>query len=336
MPSVSIALIKILKNYAERIGIDFTAVAGSAGVDLEIIGDSRARVSAGQFESMWRQVVDSGNDPNPGLNFGREMARLYPAGSVLFTMMINCATIGSALDAFVRYHRIMADAIQPQLRRKSDRIHLSWKTFRPGYSSHPVLSEALLCTYYSILVHLGQGRLHPVEVCFIHMAPKDTSAYRQVFKAPIRFGAAENELVIARESLDLEIHLADPELYKILEKHADRLADAIGKNNEWSNKVVRLISRMVLKGEKPDVDTVSKKIALSRRSLQAKLKSEGTTFRTCLEKVRKQVALDYLGRPDSTICDVAFLLGYSEQSAFNHAFKRWTGKTPKAYCRALL
>ena len=335
MSSVSVALIKILKNYAERIGIEFTAVAGSAGVDLEILGDNRARISANQFESMWRQVVDSGSDPNPGLSFGREMARHYPGGSILFTMMMNCATIGSALDAFVRYHRIMADAIQPQLYHQGDHIHLSWETFNPGYPSHPVLAEALLCTYFSILQHLSQDRLHPVEVCFTHAGPEDPSAYQQVFKAPIRFAAEANELVIAREALDIEIHLADQELYQILENHAARLADAIEKENEWSNKVVRSVSSMILKGMKPDIDTVSKKLALSRRSLQAKLKDEGTTFRICLEKVRKQVALDYLGRPDSTICDVAFLLGYSEQSAFNHAFKRWTGKTPRAYCREL-
>lgn len=90
-----------------------------------------------------------------------------------------------------------------------------------------------------------------------------------------------------------------------------------------------------MKGIKPNIDSVSKKLALSRRNLQEKLKAEETTFRNCLESVRKQIALDYLAKPDVTICDIAFLLGYSEQSAFNHAFKRWTGKNPKAYCREL-
>jgi AraC-like DNA-binding protein len=86
-----------------------------------------------------------------------------------------------------------------------------------------------------------------------------------------------------------------------------------------------------MKGFKPTIDSVSKELALSKRSLQTYLKQEQTTFRNCLENVRKQTALDYLVRPDISICDVAFVLGYSEQSAFNHAFKRWTGTSPQDY-----
>jgi AraC-like DNA-binding protein len=334
-PSVSVALIRILKDYAERMEINFPAIAGAVGVDLAVLGNNRARVSAKQFEQMWRQIVDSSKDPTPGLNFGEEMARHYPSGSILFTMMMNCATIGDALDTFVRYHRIMADAIQPQLRPDGDLIHLSWEVSQQAFPAHPYLSEALICTYHSILKHLTKGSLRPIGVYFTHAGPDDINAYRQVFKAPIRFEAEKNELVIAKEALDLEIHLANQELYEILENHADRLANSIGKENDWSSKVIRLISRMVMKGIKPNIDSVSKKLALSRRNLQAKLKSEKTTFRNCLESVRKQIAVDYLAKPDVTICDVAFLLGYSEQSAFNHAFKRWTGKNPKTYFQEL-
>ena len=334
-PSVSVALVRILKDYAERMGINFFAIAGAVGLDLAVLDNSRARVSARQFAQMWRQIVDSGKDPTPGLNFGEEMARHYPGGSILFTMMMNCATIGDALDAFVRYHRIMADAIQPQLRHDHDRIHLSWEVSQQAFPAHPYLSEALICTYHSILKHLTKGRLHPIGVYFTHAGPDNIDAYRQVFKAPIRFEAKKNELVIAKEALDIEIHLANQELYEILESHADRLADSIGKENDWSSKVIRLISGMVMKGIKPNIDSVSKKLALSRRNLQEKLKAEETTFRNCLESVRKQIALDYLAKPDVTICDIAFMLGYSEQSAFNHAFKRWTGKNPKAYYREL-
>jgi AraC-like DNA-binding protein len=282
---------------------------------------------------MWRQIVESGKDPTPGLHFGEQMARHYPGGSILFTMMMNCATIGSALDAFVRYHRIMADAVQPQLRHEDDRVHLSWEVSPGVFPAHPFLAEALICTFYSILKHLTKGRLQPIGVYFTHAGPDDINPYRQVFNAPISFEAEKNELVIAKETLDIEIHLANQQLYEILENHAMRMANSIGKENEWSTRVILLLSEMVMKGIKPNIDSVSKKLALSRRSLQEKLKAEETTFRKCLESVRKQIALDCLAKPDVTVCDVAFLLGYSEQSAFNHAFKRWTGKSPKAYSR---
>lgn len=330
-PSVSVALTRILKNYAERLGMDFAMIAGGAGVDAAILADERARISARQFELMWQQIYSGCEDPHPGLSFGRELVRHYPGGSVLFTMMINCATIGDALDAFVRYHRIMADAIQPRMRRDGGRVRLSWKASPRGFPEHPVLAEALICAYHFILKHLSQGEINPIAVCFTHDGAEDMVPYRRLFKAPITFGAEQNELIVDSAVMDIKILMASRELYNVLENHAARISDSIGKAEEWSNKVIRVISRMVMKGIKPTIDSVSKELALSKRSLQTNLKRERTTFRKCLENVRQQTARDYLLRPDVSLCDVAFLLGYSEQSAFNHAFKRWTGKSPQDY-----
>ncbi|MFN2165755.1 MAG: helix-turn-helix domain-containing protein, partial [Anaerolineae bacterium] len=62
-----------------------------------------------------------------------------------------------------------------------------------------------------------------------------------------------------------------------------------------------------------------------------KLREEGTTYRTVLDELRQETALHYLERQDVPTVDVAFLLGFSEQSAFNHAFRRWTGTSPQQY-----
>ena len=330
-PSVSVALMGVLRNYAERLGIDFVGVAQAAGFDIATLEDGRARISAGVFALMWLQIVSSGKNTHPGLNFGREMARHYPGGSILFTMMMNCPTIGCALDTFVRYHRTMTDIIQPLLHQDGDQIHLAWATSHAGFSPDPNLSEALISTFYTIIEHLTQDRRLPLEVCFTHASPSDLSAYRQVFKGPIRFAAERNELVFNKTFLNVKLDLANRQLFEILERHAVRLADTLNSKNRWSHEVMRLTSGMVLRGIRPDIKSVAKNLALSRRNLQAKLKAEETTFRKCLASVRQQIAMEYLAKPDVTIGDVAFLLGYSEQSAFNHAFKRWTGKSPKAY-----
>ena len=70
---------------------------------------------------------------------------------------------------------------------------------------------------------------------------------------------------------------------------------------------------------------------MSTRCLQHRLKQEGQTFRSLLNRIRRKIALDVLNKDRMNLCELAFLLGYSEQSAFNHAFKRWTGRTPMQY-----
>jgi len=103
------------------------------------------------------------------------------------------------------------------------------------------------------------------------------------------------------------------------------------KEKKWSNRVMQLVCDMIISGSVPDIDSVSKKLAVSKRSLQEKLKNEGDNFRNILQTIRRQIAVDNLIQQDFTFCKVAFMLGYSDQSAFNHAFKRWTGQSPKTY-----
>ena len=70
---------------------------------------------------------------------------------------------------------------------------------------------------------------------------------------------------------------------------------------------------------------------MTTRTLQLKLKEEGTSFRKLQDEVRKELAIGYLKDGNDSICEIALLLGFSDQSAFQHAFKRWTGKTPGEY-----
>ncbi|MFA6010805.1 MAG: AraC family transcriptional regulator [Desulfobacteraceae bacterium] len=328
--TISVSLVKILKSYANRFGIDFNTVAKSSGLELAVLENGEARIPAHMFNALWQNSVAVSKDPCPGLHFGQEMTRHYPGGSLLFTMMLNCKTLGDAVTVFVRYHRIMADVIQPVVEKQVDHVHLSWEVFDPELVAHPHLSEALICTFFSILNYLAQDSLIPANVCFTHADPEDADAYRQIFKTPVKFGMEKNELILEAKDLGIRIELANPELYGFLENHAARISHKLDETIV-SARVLHMISSMIFKGLQPDLDLISKEMAMSRRSLQEKLKAEKTNFRKIDATARMQIALDQLSKPETAIFDVAFLLGYSDQSAFNHAFKRWTGKTPNEY-----
>jgi AraC-like DNA-binding protein len=134
--------------------------------------------------------------------------------------------------------------------------------------------------------------------------------------------------VFSRADLDLAIFLADLELLDKLEQLAQERLNQLYAPDTWADRVAQLIAQMLLQGEKPTIGAISRGLALSTRHLQNKLKREDVTYRMLLDQVRKEIALGYLEKGDVAICDLAFLLGFSEQSAFNHAFRRWTGSTP--------
>jgi len=96
---------------------------------------------------------------------------------------------------------------------------------------------------------------------------------------------------------------------------------------------VRLIIKNEFKGGEASLEKVAGQLGLSGRTLQRKLQERGTTHQELLDQMRKELAVRYLREPEMAICEVAYLLGFSESSALHRAFKRWTGKTPSEFRR---
>ncbi len=330
--TVSASMVQVLAAYARKFRVDFSAALASAGIDPAVLNRSDARVAAKAFLDLWQQIVRDSDDPSFGLNFGRELSAHYPAGSIVFTMMLNCRTLSDALFVLVKYHRIMADAVQPVMTSEKDRIMLSWQILFPG-TEHPHLSQAILCILFSIVHTLSNGRILPEKICFAHPRPESVQACQELFNTRLEFNTPDNVLVFRKEDLDTEIAFANPALFEMLEQHAQTISHALTRKQTWSDRVIALLSRMILTGSKPTLKHISAELAVSSRSLQEKLKAEGSGFRRLSGEILREIASDRLLNPDTPVCEVAFLLGYSDQSAFNHAFKRWTGRTPGRFRR---
>jgi AraC-like DNA-binding protein len=162
-------------------------------------------------------------------------------------------------------------------------------------------------------------------VRFTHRVADD-ARHRAFFGAPVRFGAPHTELVFDRATLDLALTSADPNLLAILlptaeEKRARKATDA-----PMTDRVRRQL-RSALSNADTQLDVLAKRLGMTGRSLQRRLKDEGTSFQALRESTRRDLADQYLGKGLS-FSEIAFLLGFSEPSAFFRAFKRWTGLTP--------
>jgi AraC-like DNA-binding protein len=127
--------------------------------------------------------------------------------------------------------------------------------------------------------------------------------------------------------------LANPVLLGRLEALAQEMLAQVETQVPWTDRVGRWIGKTLLSGEKPTVERTAEALAVSTRHLQNKLRAEGTTYRELLEQLRQETALRCLRDPKVSLCEIAFLLGFSDQSAFTHAFQRWTGKNPSDYRR---
>jgi hypothetical protein len=289
--TVSVNLVRMLQAYADFWDLEFNYFAEKCGFDVRLLSRGGAKIESGLFEQIWLSMAAEANDPFPGLNLGKLAAAHYPAESILFSMMNNCSTIGAALNVFIRYHRIMADNIQPVCRIVDGELFLSWdiKWFNFPVKNH--LSEALLTTYYAILARLSNNAIIPERVMFTHEGPEESKSikiYENWFRAPVEFRSKTNQLVLPSQALDIEIAFADEMMLAVLENYAEKLITQIPSRSVWTAEVIKLINQSFFSGAVPRINDIAGKLAVSTRSLQEKLKTEETCFRDLVNQVRKK------------------------------------------------
>ena len=180
---------------------------------------------------------------------------------------------------------------------------------------------------------LGAGRSDPLEARFSYSAPAYADEYERILRLPIRFDAGEDGVLFPISMMDSLNPSADAALRQLLERYAaDQLAK-IPTSARFSQRVRACILSMLPLGGLT-ADTVAAQFSMSSRTLRRRLQEEATSYQEILDDVRAELARHYLTKEKRGIDEVAFLLGFSDPSAFTKAFRRWTGQTPADFVRA--
>jgi AraC-like DNA-binding protein len=169
----------------------------------------------------------------------------------------------------------------------------------------------------------------PREVWFTHAPQGSAADYQQVLDCPARFERDRCALRFDDEALEAPTRRHDPNLFRLLESHAEKVLAEMPTTATFRERVRREVVHRLRAGE-PGIARIAVAMATSERSLQRKLQAEGVSFRDVVDEARHKLAMIYLGDRALSMTDVACLLGYSEAAAFTRAFKRWTGRPPSA------
>lgn len=147
-----------------------------------------------------------------------------------------------------------------------------------------------------------------------------------------RLDAPANVVTFARADLERPQRSSDAHLATLLERHARLLHDRLPARESFAAAVRHALADLLTTGH-TDLAATAAKLRVSGRTLQRRLSAEGTTHRSVLDELRRDLALRYLEAGDAGLQEIAFVLGFSDQSTFHHAFVRWTGHTPGAWRR---
>jgi AraC-like DNA-binding protein len=330
-PTISVKAVGKILDAALAHGVPPQRLCRAVDLDPALLDDAENRMPYAQLVALYEAAARLTGDAAFGLHLSeRASPRVF---DLLGYVMLNSPTLGEAIGRILRYHSIWTDGAAYSLEVKGDVARLGYRY---------VNLEGDACRHdceMTLGITLRFARLatgvdwSPLEVSFAHAEPADTSEHRRIFRSPLHFSRPANQIAFDRALLSLKMEEADPALCAVLDRHAEELLTKFPGRGGFAAEVRALLFE-ALNGGDASLETISQQLGTSPRTLQRKLKDEGATHQVLLDELRRDLSKRYLSEPQMAICEVAYLLGFSEPSAFHRAFRRWTGVTPREYRRS--
>lgn len=316
--------LKVLAEHLQRHGVEPASVMPDEA--LRLGPQHLGRYPAEAYCQLLLRAAERLDDPLLGLHLGQSIqpAHLGALGYVL----LACENLGAALLRIQRYHRLLHDINPIQHHVEGDSMVLQWGVARgkPG----ALFDETGITAIVQFARSLCGRRLPVRAVDFVNPPPANTQAFVEHFGCPVRWGQPVTRLVIPLESLQTPLHQPDPVLLGLMEEQVEaalaHLPDS-GDLIELTRRVVRQLARHGV----PELEQVAAELRLSPRVFYRRLAERGQQFRQLRDQALRELAELHLADARLTLADVSELLGYTEQSAFSRAFKRWSGHSPMSW-----
>ena len=332
---VSVNVVNALFEYAESRGFDRNSVLRAGGLEpdtLDALNAPEERLPASLLYAVHRALDTLTRDDSWGL----AVVGTLPKGSYgIVEYIFRCQE--SLLDSFhaiVRYSSLLSEVSQLRLRTPPagvvfEAVHVDPDLHGPNL--HRSLYQTLLSGIMHVAREITSPELTAERVTLPFAAPADgLSKYEAIFGCTPEFETTPAALHFDAAAMATPLHAADANLSHILQRHADELLARAEGHDEFVNQVRRVMLQQ-LHGRDTSLHAIARLLSTSNRSLQRRLADSGYTFKNLLDETRYDVARQYLTDSKISIDEISFLLGYSDNSAFVKAFKRWGQLTPGEY-----
>jgi AraC-like DNA-binding protein len=300
-----------------------------AGLSELVIGDSNplhhriAAIAQAKFLDLAAETIGDSA-------FGLHLAgQIDPRDvGIFFYVASTAGDVREALSLSSRYSRIVNEAVRQKLTPRPGGAALEIEFIGlPKYAARHNTEFILGCFKTALRTITGRS-VTPSNVAFSHNRNSDLKEFERFFGCTVEFSAQSNLLALSDEVLRIPLTTADRKLHEAIRPYCDMAAKERDTKGGTLRSAVENELENLLPHGKAKAQRVAKGLALSVRTLSRRLADEGTTYAEVVDHVRRSLAFQYLKEPSMSLSQIAWLLGYEGSTSFNHAFKRWTGRSP--------
>lgn len=229
-----------------------------------------------------------------------------------------------------RYARVLTSVSTYEVEKAEEGAFMHLHRFGERRLGMRLSNEATIASIASISREVSSKAFTPMAVYFKHSAPESIAGHEAYFGCPVHFESDRDALLVSSKTLQTPNKLGDESISRFFETHLEteisKLEDEISLDRQVRIQVSQSLSEGV-----PMLSDVAKRLGMSGRTLQRRLSERGYSYQTLVDESRRQLAKRLLRQTDFSLVEVAFMTGFSEQSAFTRAFKRWAGQTPRSF-----
>ncbi len=328
--TTSVGWVRAVVDMLASEGLDADGLLEAADIDRATLAEPGGRLQTEKISSLWELAAARSGNPAIGLA-QHDVARPASFDVVGYTMM-SCANLRGAFERLTRYLRILSDALVMTLREERGGFRV---TFDLDGGDRPVPRQRMdfiLATVTTFCRWISGREIAPLGVAMQYPPPLDLGPYRDTFRCPVSFDAPVNSLLFALADVTRPLPTSNPQLAELHERFAGEYLEHFDRA-EVSYRVREVLVRRLPDGE-PRRDQVARELCMSERTLQRRLGEEATSFHQLLDATRRELAKQHLSRLHLSLAEAAYLLGFTDQSSFFRACKRWFGIPPGQYRRA--
>jgi AraC-like DNA-binding protein len=326
IPTASGGISRIAYTEAKRAGADVAAILRRCGMTFGELNNPSARITVSKQVKFLNLTAAALDDTFLGIHLAQRID-LRELG-LLYYVQASSALLRDALRSLARYSKIHNEGVHIGYREGSD-ITITFEYVGVARHGDRHQIEFIATSVIRLCQHFTGRRLAPSAIRLVHRGAGNPALLRAIFGCDVAFGSDVDVVSYAASVARLPIINADPFLNRLLTKYCEEaLASRRKSSSSWRLRIENAIAPQLPHGRIMMSD-ICERVGVSRRTLARRLAEEGVTYSEVLNDLRLSLGQRYLEEPQISITEVAWLLGFSETSAFDRAFKRWTGKSPK-------
>ena len=308
-------------DVARSVGIEPMQLLRSVGLPPTSLHDPDIRIAAGGVRRLLEASAAAAGIDDFGLRLA-ERGGLSNLGPVAL-LVREQATVGAAMETLARYIHVHNESIRMRIERDGDMVAIApVLSLGPATPARQSIELMIGVAYRILTAFLGPG-WRPLDVHFVHPAPRNRDTYRRFFACNVAFGAEIDAILCPASDMDRPMPAADASMARYAQNYLDSIAE---RSSDVDGKVRDLVAALLPTG-RCSIERVAEHLGCDRRTLHRRLAARGVTFSDIVDAQRNELIIRLIEDRTRSLPAVAELLGFSNQSALARWFRERFGRS---------